>query len=179
MSVADFDIASKAVAFAVAVFGAVFAVLRFGFGVGKRDTTIESTINAGFAEIRSRLDRIEKSREDEAKARAVAEAEAQRKAIADAVRQAQVEEREKAIAVVISELRDHVEELQKTKLAEHQEFRDRLTSLESIRIKLDGIDSHQKGHAKALQDLQFRVGTIEQRGSRPTAKPVEVEPDSR
>lgn len=135
MSIADFDIASKAVAFAVAVFGAVFAILRFGFGLGKKDSTIEKTIADGFTRMGERLDRIERDREEEKRARDRAEAKAQEKAIADAVRQAQTDEREKSITVALGELRDQLDELQQTKANEHQEFRDRLTALESTRPK--------------------------------------------
>lgn len=163
MNATDLDIASRAIGFAVAVFAAAFAVLRFGFGVGKRDTSIEATITAGFESIRGRLDRIERSREDEQRKRALAAAAAQQRAIEDAVRRAQAEEREKTFSAAIGELRGHVENLIEAKQADHQEFRERMSALEASAKKLDEIDGHQRGHSKSLQDLQLRVGTIERR----------------
>lgn len=156
------SVAAQSVGFAIVVFGALFAILRFGFGVGVAKRAVDADklelkteIANGFALVKqdfaasiaevkssvasigvtlgtridgvsSRMDRVERHREDDVKTRAVADAVEQQRRLEEAARRATAEERERTLQAAVAEIRDDLDDLVKTSGTERLTMREQL-----------------------------------------------------
>jgi hypothetical protein len=88
--------------------------------------SIGVTLGTRIDGVSSRMDRVERHREDDVKTRAVADAIEQQRKIDEAARRATAEERERTLQAAVAVIRDDLDELVKTSGAERQAARDQL-----------------------------------------------------
>lgn len=108
-----------------------FAAVKqeFAASIAKVETSVTSigvTLGTRMDGVSSRMDRVERHREDDLKSRAVADAVEQQRRIDEAARRATAEERERTMQAAVAEIRDDLDELVKAQAADRIATREQL-----------------------------------------------------
>lgn len=149
------DLVAKIVAVLLGLGGVIYGAAKLIASFASGDGSLKAEIKAGFKSLGDRFDRLDKDRDEEKRARQKWEDEANRKAIADAVRMAQAEERSAHLTQAVRALQEKVDDLVRDTAADHEDVVQRLTR---------GEEAHR--------EMAGKVGAIERRlsGQMPAVK---------
>ena len=142
------DLAAKIIAVLLGIGGVIFGAVKLVASFASGDGSLKAEIKAGFRELGDRFDWLDKDRAEEKRERQKWEDEINRRAIADAVRMAQAEEREKNLTMAVRELREQVSDLARETSADHEDVVKKLAEVEG---KVGGIERRLSGQMPAVK----------------------------
>lgn len=142
------DTAAKIVALALGIGGVIYGAVKLIAVLASGDGSLKTTITSGFKALNDRLDRIDKDREEERRARVLFEADLRQKELDAAIKRAQSEEREKNLTSAVREIRDQVADLQRETASDHEDVVQRLTNVEG---RIGGVERRLSGQMGAVK----------------------------